>query len=133
MRRWSAASTSSSWAPSTRHPLANTRWAASPSTLSALPPAMCGCGATLCENDPDMKRVCIMGCGRVGAALAADLARDGNDVTILDTDPSAFRFLPEDINVTQVVGNGIDLDVLRRYGVDRMDVFVSATRGDNRN
>jgi len=74
-----------------------------------------------------------MGCGRVGAALAVDLARDGAQVMILDIDPSAFRFLPEDFPGTKVVGNGIDLDVLRKIGVDRMDVFVSATRGDNRN
>ncbi len=80
-----------------------------------------------------MMKVCIMGCGRVGAALAADLAREGNEVMILDVDPSAFRFLPDDVHVSRVVGNGIDLDVLRRVGVDRMDVFVSATRGDNRN
>src|SRR5207237_9929451 len=74
-----------------------------------------------------------MGCGRVGAALAADFSRDGNDVTILDTDASAFRFLPDDFNGIRVVGNGIDVDVLRRIRLDKADAFVSATRGDNRN
>ena len=52
-----------------------------------------------------------MGCGRVGAALAADLSREGNDVLVLDIDPAAFRFLPDDFNGTTLVGNGIDLDV----------------------
>jgi len=80
-----------------------------------------------------MKKVVIMGCGRVGAALAADLSRAGDQVLILDTDPAAFRFLPDDFNGTRVVGNGIDLDVLRKIGIENMDVFVSATRGDNRN
>ena len=80
-----------------------------------------------------MKKVVIMGCGRVGAALAADLSRNGDQVLILDIDAAAFRFLPDDFNGTKVVGNGIDLDVLRKLGIEGMDVFVSATRGDNRN
>ena len=65
--------------------------------------------------------------------MAADFSRDGNDVTILDTDASAFRFLPDDFNGIRVVGNGIDVDVLRRIRLDKADAFVSATRGDNRN
>jgi len=80
-----------------------------------------------------MKKVMVMGCGRVGAALATDLAREGNRVLVLDTDPAAFRFLPDDFNGTKVVGNGIDVDTLRKIGIADMDVFVSATRGDNRN
>jgi trk system potassium uptake protein TrkA len=74
-----------------------------------------------------------MGCGRTGAALAADLSAEGNDVLVLDTDPSAFRFLPEDFKGRTHVGNGLDIDVLDRIGVREADVFVSATRGDNRN
>ena len=80
-----------------------------------------------------MKKVCIMGCGRVGATLAAELSRNGDRVLILDTDPASFRFLPDDFVGTKVVGNGIDIDVLRKIGIENMDVFVSATRGDNRN
>ncbi len=78
-------------------------------------------------------RIVIMGCGRVGADLAAEFSREGNEVTILDLDPAAFRFLPDDFPGQKVVGNGIDLDVLRKIHLDRADAFVSATRGDNRN
>jgi trk system potassium uptake protein TrkA len=78
-------------------------------------------------------KVVIMGCGRVGAALATELSDEGNEVTILDTDPSAFRFLPDGWRGTTFVGNGIDLDVLEKVHIRDMDVFVSATRGDNRN
>ena len=74
-----------------------------------------------------------MGCGRVGAALAADLDREGNDVLVLDTDKAAFRFLPDGFSGSTYVGSGIEIDTLRRIGVDKADVFVSATRGDNRN
>jgi trk system potassium uptake protein TrkA len=78
-------------------------------------------------------RVVIMGCGRVGAALATDLNREGHDVLVLDIDAAAFRFLPDDFRGQTQVGNGIDLDVLRKIGIEQADVFVSATRGDNRN
>ncbi len=78
-------------------------------------------------------KVVIMGCGRVGAELAVTLSREGHEVTILDTDPKAFRFLPDDFTGHRVVGNGIDIDVLERAGVHGADAFVSTTRGDNRN
>ena len=78
-------------------------------------------------------KVVIMGCGRVGALLASELSRGGNYVVILDTDETSFRFLPDDFAGQTFVGNGIDLDILRKIGIEKADVFVSATRGDNRN
>lgn len=77
--------------------------------------------------------IVIMGCGRVGAELAALLDREGHQVTVLDIDPDAFSQLPADFRGTAVVGNGIDQDVLQRIGLDGADAFVAATPGDNRN
>ncbi|MER3398411.1 MAG: TrkA family potassium uptake protein [Chloroflexota bacterium] len=78
-------------------------------------------------------KVVIMGCGRVGAMLAWMLDREGHEVTIMDIDPNAFRFLPPDFKGMPIVGNGIDEDDLRRAGIEEADAFVAATRGDNRN
>ncbi len=78
-------------------------------------------------------KIVVMGCGRVGAALAADLSSEGNEVLVLDIDPSAFRFLPDNFRGTTFVGNGIDLDVLEKVHIRTADAFVSTTRGDNRN
>lgn len=78
-------------------------------------------------------KIIIMGCGRVGAELATLLDREGNDVTILDLSANAFHRLRADFHGTTVVGNGIDIDVLRRVGADETDAFVSVTQGDNRN
>lgn len=78
-------------------------------------------------------KVVIMGCGRVGAALASMLDREGHQVTILDINPDAFRRLPPDFKGKRHVGNGIDQDVLARVGLAEADAFVAVTQGDNRN
>lgn len=78
-------------------------------------------------------RIIIMGCGRVGAELATLLDRDGHDVTVLDLSAAAFSRLPQDFRGRTVVGNGIDIDVLRRIGTGEADAFVTVTQGDNRN
>ena len=78
-------------------------------------------------------KVLIMGCGRVGADLAAMLDREGHEVTVLDRSPDAFRRLPPEFGGHRVVGNGIDQEVLARIGVAEMDAFVAVTQGDNRN
>ncbi len=78
-------------------------------------------------------KVVIMGCGRVGAALATMLEQDGHDVTVLDIKADAFRRLPHDFRGRRHVGNGIDHDILARIGVGEADAFVAVTQGDNRN
>ncbi len=78
-------------------------------------------------------KVVIMGCGRVGGRLAGLLESDGHEVTILDNDSYSFRRLPPGFRGTALLGNGIDVDVLRRAGIEEADAFVAVTQGDNRN
>ncbi len=74
-----------------------------------------------------------MGCGRVGAQLAAMLDEDGHEVTIMDREPYSFRRLPPSFGGTALVGDGTDEDSLRRAGIEQADAFVAVTQGDNRN
>ena len=77
--------------------------------------------------------VVIMGCGRVGAQVAALLDEEGHKVTILDIEPYSFRRLPSSFNGTPLVGDGTDEDYLKRAGIEEADAFVAVTQGDNRN
>jgi len=77
--------------------------------------------------------VVIMGCGRVGAQLAALLDADGHSVTVLDTDAYSFRRLPPNFGGTALIGNGLDQETLKRAGIEQADAFVAVTQGDNRN
>jgi len=77
--------------------------------------------------------VVIMGCGRVGAQLAAMLDKEGHQVTVVDYDAYSFRRLPPDFSGTALLGNGIDQEVLKRAGIEKADAFVVVTQGDNRN
>ena len=78
-------------------------------------------------------KVVIMGCGRVGAQLAALLDSEGHSVAVLDIDAYSFRRLPSNFNGTALLGNGIDEAVLRKAGIEEADIFVALTQGDNRN
>ena len=60
-----------------------------------------------------MKAV-IVGCGRVGAALADELDRAGHEVIIIDPSTSAFDRLPSTFGGTALRGDGTDEDTLRR-------------------
>ena len=77
--------------------------------------------------------VLILGCGRVGSSLARMLSRDGNDVSIVDWKPDAFRRLGTKFKGQTIYGDGIDSDVLRRAGIEKADAFVAVTNGDNTN
>jgi len=78
-------------------------------------------------------RTIIVGCGRVGAALASRLAKQGDDVTIIDLRTEAFDRLEEGFPGQAIRGDGTDEDVLRRAGADGADRFFALTEGDNRN
>jgi trk system potassium uptake protein TrkA len=78
-------------------------------------------------------RIIIVGCGRVGAGLATQLAQDGHEITVLDEQTEAFRRLPPDFPGQALRGDGTDESVLRRAGADGADWFLALTNGDNRN
>ena len=78
-------------------------------------------------------KIVIVGCGRVGAAVAEAYDRNGHAVVILDILTSAFDRLPMTFRGQAIRGDGTDEDVLLRAGVQGADVFLALTEGDNRN
>lgn len=79
-----------------------------------------------------MPKVIILGCGRQGARLAELMEADRWSVSIIDKSPASFNRL-EDFRGIKILGNGIDIDVLRKAGIERVDAFAAVTNGDNTN
>jgi trk system potassium uptake protein len=78
-------------------------------------------------------KVIVVGCGRVGSAVALELDRTGWDVTAIDEKEDALQRLGEHWAGGFVVGHGMDVDVLREAGIEEADAVVVATDGDNTN
>jgi trk system potassium uptake protein TrkA len=78
-------------------------------------------------------RTIIVGCGRVGAGLASQLAGEGHDVVILDITTESFRRLAPDFPGQALRGDGTDESVLERAGARGATWFFALTAGDNRN
>jgi len=84
--------------------------------------------------------ILIVGCGRVGSSLARTMLREGHDVSCLDEDPEAHARLEinldkpwEDMGGQFTVGTALEVEALIAAGIDRADVFVASTDGDNTN
>jgi trk system potassium uptake protein TrkA len=78
-------------------------------------------------------KLVIVGCGRVGAALAEAFDNEGHEVVILDTSTRAFDRLSGEFKGQAIRGDGTDEDVLRKAGAERADALLALTEGDNRN
>jgi trk system potassium uptake protein TrkA len=84
--------------------------------------------------------VLIVGAGRVGAAVARSALADGNEVSVLDQDPLSHERLDagqdktwEDAGGQFTVGTALETDALIQAGIERADVFIASTAGDNTN
>jgi trk system potassium uptake protein TrkA len=77
--------------------------------------------------------VVIMGCGRVGAALAKGLEQLDHSVAVIDQQAGAFRRLSPDFAGRKVTGVGFDRDTLVEAGIERAHAFAAVSSGDNSN
>src|SRR3954462_7348855 len=77
--------------------------------------------------------VVVMGCGRVGSAIARRLEEIGHSVAVIDQDPEAFRRLGPDFAGRQVTGLGFDRQTLLDAGIDSAGAFAAVSSGDNSN
>ena len=75
----------------------------------------------------------VVGCGRVGSALARKLAGEGWGVAVVDKDETSMELLPDDWRHPFVVGHALDASIHEEAGIESADVFVAATGGDNTN
>jgi trk system potassium uptake protein len=75
----------------------------------------------------------VIGCGRVGSAVALELDRLGWEVTAIDEKEDALARLGENWSGGFVVGHGMDMDVLGRAGIEDAEAVVVSTDGDNTN
>jgi trk system potassium uptake protein TrkA len=78
-------------------------------------------------------KIVIVGCGRVGAALAEAYDAAGHAVVVLDVSTRAFDRLPGEFRGSAIRGDGTDEDTLLRAGAEDADIFLALTEGDNRN
>ncbi|MGY5885169.1 potassium channel family protein [Modestobacter lacusdianchii] len=77
--------------------------------------------------------VVVMGCGRVGSAIARRLEAIGHSVAVIDQDAEAFRRLGPEFGGRQVTGLGFDRQTLLDAGIDSAGAFAAVSSGDNSN
>src|SRR3954447_10306766 len=87
-----------------------------------------------------MTFVLIVGAGRVGSTVAKTALSKGCDVSVLDEDPLSHERLEdstegawEDRGGQFTVGTALEMEALIEAGIDRADVFIASTNGDNTN
>jgi trk system potassium uptake protein TrkA len=77
--------------------------------------------------------VVVVGCGRVGSGVAAQLETMGHTVAVIDRLPRSFDRLPPDFKGTTVIGSGFDREALDAAGAHSAGALASVTNGDNSN
>lgn len=75
----------------------------------------------------------IIGCGRVGAALAQIMCERGHDVAIVDRRRSSFERLEESYTGLTFEGVPIDKETLEDAGIGSCDAICAVTEDDNVN
>ncbi len=77
--------------------------------------------------------ILVIGCGRVGAALAVTLDRKGHDVSVIDRNQERFDELSSQFGGFTTTGVPIDQDVLKRAGISTCDALFAVTDEDDMN
>jgi trk system potassium uptake protein TrkA len=78
-------------------------------------------------------KVLVVGCGRVGSAVALNLKGVGWEVSVIDEREEALGRLGDHWTGEFHVGHGMDISLLRQAGIEDADAVVVTTDGDNSN
>ncbi len=78
-------------------------------------------------------QIIIVGCGKVGSALARKLIDEGHNITVIDTVAERVQRITNELDVMGVVGNGVSISVLSEAGIENSDVLISVTGSDELN
>lgn len=78
-------------------------------------------------------KILILGAGQVGSSVAASLAREDNDITVVDTNNDLLQELQDHFDIRTVQGTASHPDVLARAGAEDADLILAVTNSDETN
>lgn len=78
-------------------------------------------------------KILIAGDGKVGAWLTRQLANEGHDITLIDSDAAILETTIAQYDVMSIVGNCASMETLRQADVQHADLLIAATGSDETN
>jgi trk system potassium uptake protein TrkA len=78
-------------------------------------------------------KIIILGAGQVGASVAANLASEANDITVVDEDAFILQDLQDRLDIRTVNGYASHPDTLLQAGAEDADMIIAVTRNDEIN
>lgn len=78
-------------------------------------------------------KIIIVGLGKVGQTLAAELGREDNDITVIDTREDVVQEIADQCDLMGVVGNGAIYSVQMEAGIETADLLIAVTGSDELN
>ena len=78
-------------------------------------------------------KIVIVGDGKVGSALTVQLAKEGHDVVVIDSNKLVLAEAQQSLDVNVVHGNGATIRVQNQAGVEESDLLIAATSADETN
>lgn len=78
-------------------------------------------------------KIIIVGCGKVGTALAAQLSQEENDICVIDKSKERVQRLTGMYDVMGICGNGGNYSVLLEAGITEADLMIAVAESDELN
>ena len=78
-------------------------------------------------------KIIIVGCGKVGYAIAQQLTQEKHDITLVDDEPEHLSRADSTLDAMCLNGNGASISVLMEAGVRSADLVIAVTGVDETN
>ena len=78
-------------------------------------------------------KITIVGAGKVGTTITAQLSKEGHDITLIDTKSDVLENAQGLYDIISVAGNGASMATLQEAGIQNNDLLIAVTSRDEVN
>ncbi len=78
-------------------------------------------------------KVLIVGAGKLGYRLAKHMVMEDIDVTLMDINSRILERIDDHMDVLTIVGNGLDIRILKEIDIESYNLLVASTHSDETN
>ncbi len=78
-------------------------------------------------------KIIIVGGGKVGTSLVAQLAGESHNIVVVDTNEDCIKQITNRFDAMGITGNGVSYTTLQEAGVKNADLLIAVTGSDEQN